>query len=201
MASHGRPRWPCGWPHINCCARGSEPILILDDVFAELDVARQRPWRRVASTAEQVLITAAVPGDVRAIGLSAGSKGSTLSDGVSGVIEPAAEPPEHLSHLPGMDLVRRALEEARATAGSGQGGWSSGTPPQRPATPRATVVDGRGPVQTLGIRNNWMRTASDLAKVRAGRPESPSSVFGEWEKVVGEQIATVSIRPPTGSRV
>lgn len=45
---------------------GAEPVLMLDDVFAELDdVRRERLAERVAD-AEQVLITAAVPSDVPA---------------------------------------------------------------------------------------------------------------------------------------
>ena len=43
---------------------GSEPILILDDVFAELDTARRRALASVAIAAEQVLITAAVDEDI-----------------------------------------------------------------------------------------------------------------------------------------
>jgi DNA replication and repair protein RecF len=46
------------------CADGGEPVLILDDVFAELDVTRRSRLAAVASKAEQVLITAAVAGDV-----------------------------------------------------------------------------------------------------------------------------------------
>jgi len=45
---------------------GSEPVLILDDVFAELDSARRRALAGVASSAEQVLITAAVGEDIPA---------------------------------------------------------------------------------------------------------------------------------------
>jgi len=45
-------------------AEGSEPVLLLDDVFAELDTARRRALAGVASTAEQVLITAAVAEDI-----------------------------------------------------------------------------------------------------------------------------------------
>ncbi|MBB3748792.1 DNA replication and repair protein RecF [Mycolicibacterium sp. BK634] len=45
---------------------GSEPVLILDDVFAELDNARRRALAGVAADAEQVLITAAVGEDVPA---------------------------------------------------------------------------------------------------------------------------------------
>ena len=43
---------------------GSEPVLILDDVFAELDSARRRALAGVAASAEQVLVTAAVGEDI-----------------------------------------------------------------------------------------------------------------------------------------
>ncbi|MBA3741694.1 DNA replication/repair protein RecF [Sporichthya sp.] len=43
---------------------GMDPVLILDDVFAELDAERRQRLARLVGTAEQVLITAAVPADV-----------------------------------------------------------------------------------------------------------------------------------------
>jgi len=43
---------------------GAEPVLILDDVFAELDVNRREQLALVASKAEQAVITAAVASDV-----------------------------------------------------------------------------------------------------------------------------------------
>lgn len=43
---------------------GSAPILILDDVFAELDVERRRKLAAIVSGAEQVLVTAAVDADI-----------------------------------------------------------------------------------------------------------------------------------------
>ena len=46
------------------CADGGEPVLILDDVFAELDSARRARLAALAGKAEQVLITAAVAADV-----------------------------------------------------------------------------------------------------------------------------------------
>ena len=62
---------------------GSEPILILDDVFAELDTARRRALASVAMAAEQVLITAAVdediPGDWDATRIAV-----TMTDGETG---------------------------------------------------------------------------------------------------------------------
>ncbi|MHB2023253.1 MAG: DNA replication/repair protein RecF [Mycobacteriales bacterium] len=45
-------------------ADGTEPVLVLDDVFAELDADRRSRLAEAAATAEQVLITAAVPADV-----------------------------------------------------------------------------------------------------------------------------------------
>jgi DNA replication and repair protein RecF len=45
-------------------AESLEPVLILDDVFAELDSSRRAQLAEVAATAEQVLITAAVEEDV-----------------------------------------------------------------------------------------------------------------------------------------
>jgi DNA replication and repair protein RecF len=64
-------------------AEGSEPVLILDDVFAELDNARRRALAGVAATAEQVLVTAAVGEDIPA-DWDATRIGITLRDDESG---------------------------------------------------------------------------------------------------------------------
>jgi DNA replication and repair protein RecF len=45
---------------------GEDPVLILDDVFAELDGGRRERLAALVSGAEQVLVTAAVPADVPA---------------------------------------------------------------------------------------------------------------------------------------
>ena len=45
-------------------ADGAEPVLILDDVFAELDADRRERLASLVAPAEQVLITAAVAADV-----------------------------------------------------------------------------------------------------------------------------------------
>ena len=47
-------------------AEGSDPVLLLDDVFAELDTARREALAQVAACAEQVLVTAAVAEDIPA---------------------------------------------------------------------------------------------------------------------------------------
>jgi len=47
-------------------ADGDDPILVLDDVFAELDAERRSQLADLVADAEQVLVTAAVPADVPA---------------------------------------------------------------------------------------------------------------------------------------
>lgn len=46
---------------------GDDPILVLDDVFAELDTGRREQLAARVADAEQVLVTAAVPEDVPAV--------------------------------------------------------------------------------------------------------------------------------------
>ena len=43
---------------------GDDPVLMLDDVFAELDTERRNRLAELVRDAEQVLVTAAVPQDV-----------------------------------------------------------------------------------------------------------------------------------------
>ena len=59
-------------------AEGDDPILVLDDVFAELDAIRRDQLAERVADAEQVLVTAAVAGDVP-VGL-AGAR-FTVADG------------------------------------------------------------------------------------------------------------------------
>ncbi len=112
----------------------------------------------------------------------------TQSDGDA---ETPAGPPEHLSGLPGMDLVRRALEEARGAARSQ--GKEVGRGRRSPTTRRGAGTgrrawsgpgpDGRDP-QPLGT------AARDLAARRGWSPRvAEGRVFAEWPAVVGEQIA------------
>jgi DNA replication and repair protein RecF len=62
---------------------GGDPVLILDDVFAELDVSRRERLAAAIAGAEQVLITAAVAADVPS--LLAGAR----YDVVRGSVSPA----------------------------------------------------------------------------------------------------------------
>ncbi|SEH55693.1 DNA replication and repair protein RecF [Mycolicibacterium rutilum] len=66
-------------------ADGGDPVLLLDDVFAELDTARRQALANVAASAEQVLVTAAVPEDIPAE-WDAGRIGVTMRDEDAGRI-------------------------------------------------------------------------------------------------------------------
>lgn len=110
-------------------------------------------------------------------------------------------PPPHLADLKGMDLVRRALEEARRAAraeGKDVGrGRSSPPPPRRVAGGRRRRWSGPGPdardPQTLGSATR------DLAKTRGWNLRvAEGTVFGQWAEVVGENIAEHA--QPTGLR-
>lgn len=104
-----------------------------------------------------------------------------------------SEPPEHLDAVPGMDLVRRALEEARANA-RGQGkdvGKGRRLPASGARTPprgnrrrwSAPGPDARDP-QPIG------RAAQELAASRGWSPRvAEGEVFARWATLVGEQIA------------
>jgi DNA replication and repair protein RecF len=65
-------------------AEGSDPVLLLDDVFAELDTARREALAAAAASAEQVLVTAAVVDDIPRDWL-ADRVNITLTDGDSGL--------------------------------------------------------------------------------------------------------------------
>ena len=63
---------------------GVDPVLVLDDVFAELDATRRGRLAELISDADQVLITAAVPADVpgelAGVRLLVGPDGVTAAD-------------------------------------------------------------------------------------------------------------------------
>ncbi|MDT0165190.1 DNA replication/repair protein RecF [Actinotalea sp. AC32] len=62
LLTHGADDGSGTGPH--AWDEGTEPVLVLDDVFAELDARRRRRLAGLVSRAEQVLVTAAVAEDV-----------------------------------------------------------------------------------------------------------------------------------------
>lgn len=101
-------------------------------------------------------------------------------------------PPEHLAGLSGMDLVRRALEEARAAA-RGQG-KDVGQGRRAKSGRRTTKSDSRrrwsGPGPDHRDPQPLGGAARELAKTRGWSPRvAEGTVFAQWAEVVGEQIA------------
>ncbi|MFI0712688.1 DNA replication/repair protein RecF [Streptomyces inhibens] len=66
-------------------AEGNEPVLVLDDVFAELDARRRERLAELVAPGEQVLVTAAVDDDVP--GVLVGAR-YAVSDGVVEKVTP-----------------------------------------------------------------------------------------------------------------
>lgn len=62
-------------------AEGNEPVLVLDDVFAELDARRRERLAELVAPAEQVLVTAAVDDDVP--GVLTGARYEVAAGGVT----------------------------------------------------------------------------------------------------------------------
>jgi predicted nucleic acid-binding Zn ribbon protein len=115
--------------------------------------------------------------------------------------EPAAEPKPQPAELSGIDLVRRALEEARAAArANGKSvGQGRASPRRRPARPAARArgwsgahPDGRDPQLFGNLAGALARNRGWSAKVAEG------TVFGRWSAVVGEDVAGHAV--PTALR-
>lgn len=101
-------------------------------------------------------------------------------------------PPEHLAGLAGMDLVRRALEEARgaARAEGKDVGRGRTSPAARRAAPAARRRRWSGPGPDARDPQPLAAVARDLAKTRGwDRQVSEGAVFGQWATVVGADIA------------
>lgn len=112
----------------------------------------------------------------------------------------AQGPPDHLAGLAGMDMVRRALEEARGAARS-QGkdvGRGRVAPAKRaPITGRRRRWSGPGP--DARDPQSFSAATRDLAQSRGwSKQVAEGSVLGQWSTVVGDQIADHAI--PTSLR-
>lgn len=64
LLTHGSPDDDITGAGISDWGEGAEPVLVLDDVFAELDARRRDRLATLVGSAEQVLVTAAVAEDV-----------------------------------------------------------------------------------------------------------------------------------------
>ncbi|WP_236979293.1 MULTISPECIES: DUF721 family protein [Mycobacterium] len=105
----------------------------------------------------------------------------------------SAEPDEQDAvNQRGIDLVRRTLEEARAAAR--ERGQDAGLGRASPLAPRRRVAGSRrrwsGPGPDARDPQPLGRLARDLAKQRGWTSQvAEGAVFGQWNTVVGHQIA------------
>ncbi|TKV56975.1 DNA replication/repair protein RecF [Nakamurella flava] len=102
---------------------GIDPVLVLDDVFAELDVARRERLAGLIADAEQVLITAAVPGDVPAVLggrhitvsaeaiVPAGPEAGAPTDTVGGAGDPVRETADPAAPVPAAPVEQRGDDD------------------------------------------------------------------------------------------
>ena len=94
-------------------AEGGDPVLLLDDVFAELDTARRRALAEVAASAEQVLVTAAVGEDIPATGTRAESRSPCATRTAAGSRWWNREPEDDASEDRSEDGEDRSERESR----------------------------------------------------------------------------------------
>jgi predicted nucleic acid-binding Zn ribbon protein len=114
---------------------------------------------------------------------------------------PDAGPPEPLSGLRGIDLVRRTLEEARGAART-QGkdvGRGRRVPPTRRVAGANTRRRWSGPGPDSRDPQALGSVARDVAKKHGWSARvAEGAVFGQWPSVVGQHIADHAT--PTGLR-
>ena len=115
-----------------------------------------------------------------------------IESGDEGQPEHLPNPPEHLAAVPGMDLVRRALEEARAAArGLGK---EVGHGRSSPGPRRTNAQGGRrrwsGPGEDSRDPQPLGRAARELTNTNGWSPKvAEGTIFARWPTVVGDQIA------------
>jgi len=105
---------------------------------------------------------------------------------------PAAGRPDKDPELRGIDLARRALEEARAAAKAK--GQSVGQGRSSPGTRRTGRRGWSGPGPDTRDPQAFGALTSSVAKKRGWSPRvSEGTVLGRWPEVVGEDIAVHAV--------
>src|SRR5271163_3728309 len=114
-----------------------------------------------------------------------------MTDADNGQVGSDQDPTEQPTKLTGIDLVRRTLEEARATARSQ--GKDAGRGRAAPVAPRRVAGQRRswsGPGPDLRDPQPLGRVARDLAKKRGWSAHvAEGTVLGHWPSVAGREIA------------
>ncbi len=214
-ASRGRSRWRCGWPAYDLLrADGIEPVLVLDDVFAELDAGRRERLAELVGGASQLLVTCAVDDDVPVV-LRGARYEVAEGDGA----------PCRMSFAPDVRRLgrRRGRPTRRWAARSWPGPCST---PRRPGATPAVPGASRRPRPSSSSdgggdgapRRKRLRGYSGpgpdprdpqlfgavlerLVKARGWqKPAAEATVFGAWERVVGPDVAAAQPAGQAGGR-
>ena len=181
---------------------GIEPVLVLDDVFAELDAGRRERLAELVGGASQVIVTCAVDGDVprrcaargtrsaeaevRRAAERAAAAGTTRRDRAvpaprdgrpAGRADrgrswpgPRSRPPSR-SAADSRPRARRRQAPARRGRAAPPRGYSGPGPDPRDPQPFGTVLE------RMMKARGWQQPAAE------------ATVFGEWERVVGADVA------------
>ena len=169
-------------------AEGNEPVLVLDDVFAELDARRRERLAELVAPGEQVLVTAAVDDDVPRcwrgpVRGRRGHGGARMSDRRTG---PGGAPG---APAKGRRAVRRR-PRARGPAGGARSRHARvGTRrSRRSRRGGGGLRSGRGP--TGATRWRWASAINRLITERGWEtPAAVGGVMGRWPQIVGEDLA------------
>ena len=155
---------------------GGEPVLLLDDVFAELDASRRERLAELLAPAEQVLITAAVADDV-----PAALSGRILSVG-SGTVGSDTTRVAIRWTLARQQTQGAKADDRRRAAGQGRrsGARSDGAGPSRCPGPRgadrARGPAGEPPVGQGGLARGPVRRRAGGVRFRPHRAVSRARV-------------------------
>ena len=185
-------------------ADGIEPVLVLDDVFAELDTGRRERLAELVGGASQVLVTCAVDDDVPASLRGARYRGRR--GGGAPCRMSCARHVRRRRPATGSTTRRWAAPElARAVLDAAQARRDAGRPrrdrrPRRVATAAVTARRGRrrlrgysGPGPDPRDPQPFGAVLDRLVKARGWqKPAAEATVFGAWERVVGPDVAAHS---------
>ncbi len=177
-----------------------DPVLILDDVFAELDAGRRDRLAALVASAEQVLVTAAVVEDIPS--LLTGAHFKVAAGTLTGAEAAAAVAERRTPVPPDPERARLAAEAlARARADAWARGERPGTAPRRPTQShereeREGVNPSGPPSATWAARPRrddpqpLTAAVGGLLSARGWRERAAvGAVFGHWPDIVGPQLA------------